>query len=199
MFVFRDGKIALVAVTFMSLCGCASVALQGNPRTEFSRGLSIMRHVPTAQGRAAGFRWIRRAARGNLAVAQDRLGLMYLYGEGVKKNVPHALRWIRRAAECGAAAAQMQLGNFYASGTSVPRSDSKAYYWFRVAAKPVGSSMTIYNIAQVRAIARRRADDIAGRLTSAERAAVDQRVATWMPTPSVPYSGLVSSGRLIGG
>jgi len=155
--------------------------------------MRIIEQHPTTQGRAAGVIWIQRAADQDLAVAQDRLGLMYLYGDGVEQNTSLGLEWIRKAAERGAPAAQMQLGNLYsnANGNLVPLDDAEAYYWYSIAAKPVTPDVHIYNIDQVRDLAQQHARAVAPTLTDAQRAAIDQRVLIWAPTPSVPYSGIV--------
>jgi len=155
--------------------------------------MSIIEQHPTTQGLAAAVIWIQRAADQNLALAQDRLGLMYLHGDGVEQNTSLGLEWIRKAAERGAPAAQMQLGNLYsnANGNLVPLDEAEAYYWYSIAAKPVTSDVHIYNIAHVRDLAHEHARAVAPTLTDVQRAAIDRRVLTWAPTPSVPYSGVV--------
>jgi TPR repeat protein len=195
VFFNRKSAIALLGAAALSLYGCASRAPKPDPRGEYARGMSIIQQHQTAQGRAAGFIWIWRAAHQNLAVAQDRLGLMYLYGNGVEQNTSGALQWIHRAAERGAPAAQLQLGSLYSAGNCVPRNYVRAYYWLAIAAKPETSSVYIYNIGQVRDIAYKRARSVARALTAAQRATVDHRVAMWAPKPSVPYQGVVMVNR----
>jgi hypothetical protein len=63
------------------------------------------------------------ADQGN-AEAQDRLGTMYVVGEGVPKNNSEAVKWYRRAADQGNADAQSHLGLMYAAGEGVPRDTS---------------------------------------------------------------------------
>ncbi|OQY56398.1 MAG: hypothetical protein DRR08_31480 [Candidatus Parabeggiatoa sp. nov. 2] len=53
-------------------------------------------------------RWIRKAATQGDSEAQYTLGLMYLKGEGVKKNVRLAKKWFRQAAAQGHAPAQQK-------------------------------------------------------------------------------------------
>lgn len=197
IFVNRKAGIALLGAAALSLYGCASLAPNRNPRGEFARGMRIIQQDPTALGRAAGIIWIQRAAHQNLAVAQDRLGLMYLYGDGIRQNTSDALEWIRRAAERGAPAAQLQLASLYSAGNCVPRNRVKAYYWFSIVAKPTTSSVYIYNIAQVRDFAHSWARSVVRMLTAAQRATVEQRVAKWTPTPSVPYGGVVRMTRWV--
>jgi hypothetical protein len=53
--------------------------------------------------------WIRQAATQGDSEAQYTLGLMYLKGEGVKKNARLAKKWFRQAAALGHAYAQQNL------------------------------------------------------------------------------------------
>lgn len=197
----------VLTLAALALPGCASqprpidtpravlrAASQGNPRSELNTGLDLLARSRTeskhaARDRAAGVKWIQRAARGNLAIAQTWLGRMYLNGDAVPQNTALALKWLHRGAARGAPAAQMLLGNLYAAGRAVPLDDAQAYYWYSVAAKPVLSDVNITNIDEVRAIARRRVSVVAAALTPVERSAVDRQIAAWQPMPSVPYNG----------
>ena len=190
MAIFRS----IVGVTlfgFLALCGCASVRPHPSPSAQYVRGLRLLRERPAGSGVPAGIRLIRQAAGENLAVAQDRIGLMYLYGLDVPANTARAIRWIHRAAERGAPAAQLQLGNLYRSGRQVPQSWSRAYYWYSIAAKPVRSDVHIENSAQVHAVAGRLRWQVAHRLSASARARIERRVARWQPLPSVPYRGRI--------
>jgi TPR repeat protein len=195
--VSRASSLALLAVIALSLYGCASVARREDPRLAFARGIAIIQRHGMGKAGAAGIAWIRRAAHEDLALAQDRLGLMYLYGTGVKQSTPRALEWLRRAAQRGAPAAQLQLGSLYSAGNCAPRNDLRAYYWLSIAAKPQTSSVHICNILDVRRFARGAAQGVARRLTAAQLAAVDRRVVRWTPTASVPYGGVVVLTRWV--
>lgn len=173
----------------------AASARRGNPMAQFSLGTRMFRQARTPRRRAAGVAWIRRSAQANLAVAQDRLGLMYLSGRGVPRDTKRALKWLRRAAERDAPAAQLWLARLYALGRFLPVDNAEACYWYSIAAKPVRSDVTILNIERVRAFARHKARALAASLTPAQRASVERRVASWTPTSSVPYSGVVLLGR----
>jgi hypothetical protein len=130
-----------------------------------------------------------------LAMAQDRLGWMYLHGQSVPQDTATALEWMRRAAERGAPAAQLQLGGLYERGTKVPMDLEKACYWYSIAAKGVPSDVHITDIAAVQAVASKKAGAVARMLPPARRAAVAARVAQWQPKPSVPYVGEVDLGE----
>ncbi len=203
----RSGRAVAAALAALILAGCATAppapapaapsfgpafhaaARQGNPMAELEWGARLLSGARGPGERAAGAQWIRRAARANLAMAQVRLGSMYLAGRDVPQDTARALIWLRRAAQRGAPAAQLTLGWLYSVGSLVPVDNRRAYFWYSVAAKPVRSDVTIFDISQVRMLARAKALALAGSLSSTQRAAVERRVAAWQPIPSVPYSG----------
>lgn len=163
---------------------------------ELTVGLRTLAGARTPGERQTAVEWIKRAADANLAVAQARLGGLYLRGTGVPQDTSEALLWLNRAARRGAPAARLQLGQLYAVGAIVPVDKVKAYYWYSVAAKAVQSDVTIFNIAQVRSFARRRAQTLGVSLTPAERESVSSHVAVWAPIASVPYGGEVYVGAV---
>ncbi len=58
---------------------------------------------------AQAAKWIRKAATAGDSEAQNTLGVMYLKGEGVKKNMNLAKRWFKKAATLGHVQAQQNL------------------------------------------------------------------------------------------
>lgn len=74
------------------------------------------------------------AERGNVA-AMIKLGLMYLAGVGVKKDVEETKKCFQKAAEQGSAPAQHNLGLLYSGGHGMERDDTEAVRWFRKAAE----------------------------------------------------------------
>ena len=89
--------------------------------------LSMWNQVTAAQ-------WYRRAARQGHVLAQNRLGEMYLDGQGVSEDRSEAARWFRRAADQGHPHAQAWLGAFCVDGEVVPQSFAEAAQWYRKAA-----------------------------------------------------------------
>ena len=87
------------------------------PRTDLlGRGLAAFED----KDYLAAFRdWSAAAASGNRD-AQYRLGLLYLRGQGVIRNVPDAAVWLRQAAERGHAEAQYELALIYQHGVEQP-------------------------------------------------------------------------------
>jgi TPR repeat protein len=83
---------------------------------------------------ATALRLIRPLAEQGVAEAQDKLGLMYEYGQGVPKDYAAAMGWYRKAAEQGLAGAQYALGFIYENGQGVPQDGAAAASWYRKAA-----------------------------------------------------------------
>ena len=78
--------------------------------------------------------WQPLAKSGN-AEAQNMLGYMYRYGQGVAQDFEQARQWYRLAADQGNARAQNNLGAMYRQGLGVTQSYEEALQWFRRAAE----------------------------------------------------------------
>ena len=78
--------------------------------------------------------WRPLAEQGN-ADAQDWLGHMYRYGQGVTEDKAEAAKWIRKSAEQGYAEGQLSLGRLYAEGEGVTKDHAEAVKWYRKAAE----------------------------------------------------------------
>ncbi len=80
---------------------------------EISRGYIITSPIPISPPSTKlltqASKWIRTAATQGDSEAQNTLGLMYLNGEGVKKNINLAKKWFRKAATLGHTQAQQNL------------------------------------------------------------------------------------------
>ena len=75
------------------------------------------------------------AARQGHPVAQHRIGVMYVEGQGVERDFAEATRWFRKAAEQGQAEAQYSLALRYQLGQSVAQDYKEAARWFKLAAE----------------------------------------------------------------
>lgn len=84
------------------------------------------------------------AARGDLH-AQYRLGMIYLTGRGVPRDIERARQWLHTSAEGGYARAQAALGAMYANGIGAMRNVVLAYFWFKLAEErlPPGRTQTM--------------------------------------------------------
>ena len=87
------------------------------------------------------------------AEAQNNLGVMYDYGEGVPKDYAEAVKWYRKAAVQEYAEAQTNLGFMYLTGYGVPKDYVQAYMWSYLA------------VAQGNKMARKNRDIVAKRMT----------------------------------
>jgi len=94
---------------------------------------------------AAALAQLQTAAQSGDANAQQWLGYMYEYGQGVPLDYAQALFWSRKAAAQGNADAQINLGNMYYYGQGVPQDYAQAVYWYRKAAEP-GNALAQFSL-----------------------------------------------------
>jgi TPR repeat protein len=80
------------------------------------------------------FRETKAKAQAGDAVAQNRLGLAYVRGQGVPTNLVESVKWFRKAAEQGYARGQVNLGLSYEKGRGVTQDYAEAAKWYRFAA-----------------------------------------------------------------
>jgi TPR repeat protein len=98
-----------------------------------------------ARGRgdyATAMRLMRPLAEQGNADAQDSLGAMYEWGQGLPQDKAEAAKWYakaaegyREAADRGDADAQYKLGDMYYFGRGVPENCAEAARWYRQAAE----------------------------------------------------------------
>ena len=79
---------------------------------------------------AADMATLTRQAQSGDAAAQNILGEMYEYGEGVRQDYQKAVEWYTKAANQGLADAQYNLGALYYKGLGVPQNKSTAKRYF---------------------------------------------------------------------
>ncbi len=83
---------------------------------------------------AAFQEWSPLAAQGH-AEAQNMLGYMYRWGQGVDQDFAKAREWPTRSADQGHSRAKNNLGMIYLHGLGVPKDNRQAFYWFIRAAE----------------------------------------------------------------
>lgn len=66
---------------------------------------------------------------------QNRLGIAYLKGDGVKRDAAKAVEWFKKAAEQGNRNAQRNLGVAYLKGVGIAKDQVKAAEWLTKAAE----------------------------------------------------------------
>ncbi|MGA7907112.1 MAG: GAF domain-containing protein, partial [Candidatus Sulfotelmatobacter sp.] len=141
---------------------------QRSEQTVFaSSPASTVAAPPSVSVETATFEQLQHLAAQGDSVAENALGLRYATGDGVRRDEKEAARWFISAAEHGNVAAQSKLGQLYWSGRGVPASLNQAYFW-TVLARAAGQegSKTL-------------APMMASRMTSAQRAAIEQQAADW--------------------
>ncbi len=78
--------------------------------------------------------WFPLAREGD-AVAQNRIGSLYLRGRGVAQDFVEAGNWFRAAADQGDADSQFELGLIHKRGIGVESDPAAAFDWFQAAAR----------------------------------------------------------------
>ena len=90
-----------------------------------------MREEPVSQQ----FLFAKRAAdKGNVR-AQFDLAMMYLAGNGVRKNEQLAFKYFHTAARNNSVEAKFQMGLNFSEGRGVKKQEQLAKYWFKLASK----------------------------------------------------------------
>jgi TPR repeat protein len=79
------------------------------------------------------FKENKKAANQGIAGAQNDLGFMYQYGQGVAPDLKEAFKWWQKAANQGIADAQTALGVRYGKGEGVEQNYVTAYAWASIA------------------------------------------------------------------
>jgi uncharacterized protein len=110
------------------------------------------------------------AARGS-AVAEARMGWLYLKGRGVPQDFHLAAKWFYRAAVQGEGFAQYQLAMLYNKGQGVPRDYLLAYMWLNLSA-----SQAVGEDGDFKARMR---DAIASKMTDAQIKAAQRMAVSW--------------------
>jgi TPR repeat protein len=96
--------------------------------------LCVAAFVRAHRRRAKDYKENKKAADQGFADAQNNLGFMYQYGQGVAPDFKEAVKWYHKAADQGFAGAQNNLGVVYERGQGVEQDYVTAYAWGRIAA-----------------------------------------------------------------
>jgi TPR repeat protein len=205
---------ALILALFLSLALLPATAVAG----PFEDGQAAYGRKDYA---AALKLWLPLAEHGD-ATAQNAVGVLYSQGEGVKQDYIQAAKWFRKAAAKGNADAQDSLGWQYTTGHGVTQDTEKGRQLVLQAAAQGNfdamshltesygiddNEVENYFWSSIIAKSNKKWDDTrdaaAGRITPAEKAAVDKRIAEWKPhptvaavaTPAVPDSPLIAAAK----
>ncbi len=126
--------------------------------------------------------WFRRAANGGNVLAMHRIGVMTARGDGGAADTQAAIGWFEQAANFGLVDSQYNLGAIYhpSENGSIVQNAVQAYYWYSLAAQNGDSA------------AEPLAAGVAAGLTTAERTAVDERVASWVAEEADPAANALA-------
>ena len=102
--------------------------------------------------------WLPLAEKDN-ADAQYNLGILYMKGLGVEKNLKTAFIWYKRASANGHTDAMYNLGTMYNKGKVIYRSPKDANKWWLKAAE-LGNAAAQFNIAVEYAYGRNLGKDV---------------------------------------
>jgi TPR repeat protein len=121
---------------------------------------------------AAAEKLLLPIAEGGNALAQYRLGLVYLEATGELKSAEEAAKWLESAALQGQPHAQYKLGILYVNGNGVSRDLVQAYVWLSLSARHIAGSGSE---------ATRQRDLIAARMSSSQVTEATKLVQKWRP------------------
>lgn len=113
------------------------------------------------------------------AMAGTALGAEYYGAYGQASSIDD----LEALADAGDWRAQAALGRLYADGRGVPPDAVRAYYWLQLAAEAGDAESAVLR------------QDLARRMSAAERAEAEHRAAAWRPAPAaVPRATLPALG-----
>jgi hypothetical protein len=111
--------------------------------------------------------WLRKAADQGDAIAECKLGILYLTGRGVAQDDSVAAIWFTKSAEQGDRDAQANLASLYQVGRGVPRDLSQAYLW------------RLLSFDGTEAKQNPRLVELSGQMNNDEIAAAEHRASEW--------------------
>ena len=126
----------------LALSWYEKAARQGLPRAQYMAGILLgTNQIKTRLGLSdedadkRALEWFQKSAEQEFSGAQERLGLYYSLGWGVKEDPSLAVKWYEKAAKQGNWEAQDSLAHHYYEGLGVPQYFKKAAYWYLKAAE----------------------------------------------------------------
>jgi len=103
----------------------------------------------TEKNPAEALHWYMKAAERGHWVAQFRVGLMYLSGDGLDKtDAIAAFMWFKKAGKQGYGAASSNVGVMYMFGVGCEKNEKKALKWMKKGAN-TGVPVALHNLAVV--------------------------------------------------
>ena len=75
---------------------------------------------------------LRKSAENGDPMLQLNIGIMFLEGTGLPKDLPEAFRWFKKSAENGCAYGMVNLGKMYFNGWGTTPDNLRAYAWVKL-------------------------------------------------------------------
>ena len=126
--IYANGK-GVNKDSYQAMVWYKKAAEQGNTAAQYNLAKLISQRPdkddPRAQEKVKY--WYEKAVEGGQKEAVNDLALLYLKGEGVKKDERKAFELFKKAAKMGDSAAQVNLALMYAWSKGVPNNKIKAY------------------------------------------------------------------------
>src|SRR6266571_6010093 len=108
--------------------------------------LAVAQSPDQASARKRAIADLKEVAYAGNVNAQVQLGVIYLTGDGVRKDDAEAVKWLRKAADQDNPVAERFLAEMYFKGRGVPADNAEAAKWLRLAAEQ-GDPQSQHNLA----------------------------------------------------
>ncbi|MBE8189481.1 MAG: sel1 repeat family protein [Candidatus Thioglobus sp.] len=109
----------------------APLAAQGNAEALWRLGMMQMNGLGMVKNQPLGFENFMLAAQQQHGFAHHMIGVAYMSGEGVEKDINQAIKWFEKAANKFALpGAAYALGMLYEDGKEVEKDLEKAKSWY---------------------------------------------------------------------
>lgn len=133
-------RFKYIVVLFLFLCNISLAQQSQESLEKFQKGVDA--YANGDYDTAANI-WLIEAYEGSHD-AQFNLGVMYIEGKGVAKNITEAIFWFDKAASTGHIEAQYNLGHLYFQNSDDEESIKKGVDWWRKSAEQ-GFAIAQYN------------------------------------------------------
>lgn len=123
---------ALSALLLFSILFSNTVIAHNQALEHYQQGLKLYAGsgADTHQGYAGAYKAFGHSARLGYGPAQYRLGLLYFFGHGVKRDYSQAHHWFDLAAQQSIAGSHHHLATLYQHGHGVARNPHQAIFWY---------------------------------------------------------------------
>ncbi len=139
-FMFSIAQMYLKGDAFLNVEKDTTEAIKWLEKAAKSSHITAMNNLAAllirkgnSEDSASAFSWYLSAAGLGNTYAMLNLGMHYITGKLVQKDVAEGLKWITKSAENNNYKAMSTLGEMYANGKAVNKDSAKAAYWYKKA------------------------------------------------------------------